>query len=281
MRRVTRTPRARAVGHALRTLREQKGLSAREVGRRIGIHSTILGRIEGATKWLSPRDLSSLLGALEASPEERNHILGLAEGNGRPGWTVGHVPEQLATLLMYEQDATAITEWTMTLVPGLLQTPAYARAVIHGGVDGADDSLVLTRMGRQQVMRGVSAPTVEVILDESVLWRRIGSRATMADQLQEITARASRGEFEVLVLRNDAGMLDAHAGSFTVWEFADAPPIAHLEHMTHGTFLDAADEVAHFLEARRSLRAAAMTPADSLKVITAAADHHAGGEASP
>ncbi|WP_075741400.1 MULTISPECIES: helix-turn-helix domain-containing protein [Actinoalloteichus] len=279
MSRMTRTPRARAVGYALRTVREKNGLSAREVGRRIGIHPTLVGRIEGATKVLSLQDISALLGAIEASPEQRKHVLRLAQDLGRPNWhgSASHVPAQIQTLVMYEQEAETITAVSLALVPGLLQTREYAQAIIVGDRPGDGDRL-MTRMGRQELLRREDPTQMTAILDESVLTRAVGGPAVMAGQLRHLLRLVESGIVDVKVLPFTAGAHDALSGPFDLLEFADAPPIVYVESLGRGEFIDEPEEVGEFIEARSNVLEIAMSTADTAALIASHAHRHAESE---
>ncbi|WP_069850895.1 helix-turn-helix domain-containing protein [Actinoalloteichus hymeniacidonis] len=281
MSRVTRTPRARALGHSLRTLREQKGMSAREVGRRIGVHSNTISRYENATKVISVNEVSALLGAMECSPEERNHVLKLTEDIGRPNWYVSqsHIPDQMSTLIMYEQEAAAITAVSLVLIPGLLQTRDYARAVISPVVP-ASDPLVMSRMGRKDVLDRENPVRLTAVLDEAVLSRAVGGPAIMATQLRYLLRQVERGVVDVRVLPFSAGVHAAMSGPFDVLEFADASPIIYVESLARGEFVDEADDVNRFLATRDTVIGAAMNTADSAALIAARAELHAESEAS-
>ncbi|APU15579.1 DNA binding protein with helix-turn-helix domain [Actinoalloteichus sp. GBA129-24] len=281
MAKASRSPRARTLGNAIRALRESKSLPAREVARRISTYAPFIGRVESGTKLLTVDEASVLLGALEASPEQRNRILDLVRDLDRPNWHLSgaNLPDQLETLIMYEREATQITEVSLMLIPGLLQTGDYARAVIHSGREGGDDTLVYTRLGRQEILNKPSGPRFVGILDEGAVRREVGGPDVMAHQLGHLTKLMREGTIDIRVLPVSLGVHAAMSGSFWIGEFADATPIVHLEHLAHGSFIDEPSDVEPFLTARSNLLAAALDSAESADLIAAAAERHARDEA--
>ncbi|ASO18070.1 hypothetical protein AHOG_02030 [Actinoalloteichus hoggarensis] len=205
----------------------------------------------------------------------------LAEGLGQPNWYVSqsHIPDQISMLAMYEQEAESITAVSLVLIPGLLQTRDYARAII-GSMIPDPEARVVARMGRQDILNRESPVRMTAVLDEAVLTRAIGGPQVMAAQLRHLLRRMESGAVDVRVLPFSTGVHGSLSGPFDVLEFPDASPIIYLESLGRGEFVDEEDDVDRFLATRDSVLGAAMSTADSAALIAARAEHHAESEAS-
>lgn len=127
------SPRARALAAALRKTREEAGLSLRALAHRLKLDQSYLSRVENGKRVPSVETTARILGALQSSPDEFERILELARNAAEPNWlTVGvpGIPQQLAGVVECERAATAIITWHPCLIPGLLQTADYARAIV-------------------------------------------------------------------------------------------------------------------------------------------------------
>ncbi|WP_232237560.1 MULTISPECIES: DUF5753 domain-containing protein [Actinoalloteichus] len=210
-------------------------------------------------------------------------MLALVRDVGRSAWSaVGHaVPAQLSTLVRYEREAVAITEVNAVLIPGLLQTENYVRAVMSTGDipdDGIEDR-VIYRMGRQSVLRR-RAGAMTAIIDEGALTRQIGGHAVMAEQMTALLDWSNTGHVEVLIIPTSIGAHRGMAGGFMILDMPDGV-VVHLEHLDSGVFLHEPADTRSFVEAASSLQDVAMSPVDSARLIATYADSHARNEASP
>jgi hypothetical protein len=204
--------------------------------------------------------------------EERDRLLTLAREYDQPGWwETQHpgLPSQLTALIGFESQATQIVEVGIVVVPGLLQTPDYARAVMEAaGVPALQaETRVATRLGRQAVLSRPEPPEYVVILDEAALRRPIGGRTIMAEQLRQTLRLMERPTITVQVLPYDRGAHAGLAGSFVILRFPKARTIVHLEHKRSPLFLDEADDVEPFVAGLDTLREAALDPKRSAEFI--------------
>jgi transcriptional regulator with XRE-family HTH domain len=262
----------RELGAELRRLRaDRKGAA---VARALGWSESKLSRIETARIGISDADLERLLEQIEAPAEDRVRLRELARrGRARVWWTPyrSSLPEPYDEYLALEAEAWMLCEWEAQVVPGLLQTDEYARAVIEAGADRADPGVIETRvrlrMNRQTVLSSVGAPRLCAVLDEAVLHREIGGRAVLRRQLQRLFDACGRPGIELRVLPFSAGVHGALAGSFLIFEFHDRPAIVHSEGLTGGVFRAREAELAVYRKAFADLRSRALSPIDSRELI--------------
>ncbi|MCO5994012.1 helix-turn-helix domain-containing protein [Actinoallomurus rhizosphaericola] len=260
------------MGAELRELREKSHLTTREVARRLGWSASTVSRTETGHRNISSEDVAALLALYGVAGKERDHLLALAREANQPGWwETRHpgLPSQLTALIGFESQATRITDVALIVVPGLLQTADYARAVMKAaGISAMHaETRVATRLGRQAALSRPAPPQYLAILDEAVLRRPIGGRATMAAQLRHILSVAERPNVEVRVLAYDQGAHAGLAGSFVVLTFPKAPAIVHLEHKRSSLLLDEPGDVTAFIEAADLIRNVAFDPIRSAEFI--------------
>ncbi|WP_337661754.1 helix-turn-helix domain-containing protein [Actinoalloteichus sp. AHMU CJ021] len=274
-----RTPRARAVGHALRTAREDAGVGVRELARRLSTSHTWVGRVERAEVILTPELVATIVGALELPRDQREALI--SQTRDLPAaspWTPStSLPGQLATLIDYEREAARVTS-VATLIPGLLQTRDYAHAMISAGTGSySSKDLVLTRMGRQEVLRGKNAPEYTAYVDESALMRRVGGPRIMYDQLDHLIEHPHATiRIVPLTMGPQPGLPVGAMGNFGLLEFVDAAPVVYLEHLTTGTYLDRRADTDAYATAVDTLAGVALSPDDSVKTIATYRDQYEG-----
>jgi len=247
------------------------------VARALGWSESKLSRIETARTGISEGDLERLLTAYGAAAEERTRLHDLARrGRGRVWWTPyrSSVPAPYDEYVALEAEAVAMSEWETQIVPGLLQTDEYARAVIEVGADIGDPDTVqrrlALRMARQTVLVRDPPPRLTVVLDEAVLHREVGGPDVLQRQLQRLYESSWRPGVELLVLPFSAGAHAAQSESFMILEFADGSrgPVVHSEGLTGGFFHLKPDEVRLFREAFDDVRQRALPAAESRALIT-------------
>ncbi|MGX6601957.1 helix-turn-helix domain-containing protein [Micromonosporaceae bacterium Da 78-11] len=273
MARPTSTAR-RELGNELRRLRGDR--RAVDVATALGWSESKLSRIETAHTGITEADLDRLLTSYGVRVEDRDRLRDLAQrGRVRAWWTPyrSSVPDPYDEYVSLEAEAVSISEWEAQVVPGLLQTDEYARAVIEVGADIGETETIqrrlALRMARQAVLTRDPPPLLHIVLDEAVLYREVGGRAVLQRQLARL-AQVGRGPgLELLVLPFSAG---AHAGqteSFMVLEFAEGTraPIVHIEGLTGGLFRVTPEEVDVYQDALDDLRERALSAEDSRTVI--------------
>ena len=269
----------RELGDELRRLRgDRRGAS---VAGALGWSESKLSRIETARTGISEPDLERLLAAYGAQAEMRDRLHDLARrGRGRVWWTPyrSSVPAPYDEYVALEAEAVAMSEWETQIVPGLLQTDEYARAVIEVGADIGDPEIIqqrlALRMARQTVLIREPPPRLTVVLDEAVLHREVGGPEVLQRQLQRLHEASVRPGVELLVLPFSAGAHAALSESFMILDFAGNTrgPVVHSEGLTGGFFHLKGDEVQVFREAFEDVRARALGVAESRELITRTSD---------
>ncbi|TWG10842.1 helix-turn-helix protein [Actinoplanes teichomyceticus] len=255
-----------------------------DVATALGWSESKLSRIETAHTGITEADLDRLLTlyGLPAEEPERGRLRDLArEGRVRAWWAPyrSSVPDPYDEYLALEADATLISQWEAQVMPGLLQTDEYARAVIETGADIEDNDVIqrrlTVRMSRpERFFRKHPEPRLDVVLDEGVLLREVGGRQVLLRQLERLLVATGQPGVEVQILPFEAG---AHAGlteSFLVLEFAEGTrnPVVHSEGLTGGHFRVKPEEIEMYQDAFDDLRERALSPEESRTVIAETRD---------
>ncbi|MCP2333968.1 hypothetical protein G443_004238 [Actinoalloteichus cyanogriseus DSM 43889] len=228
---------------------------------------------------LTPDLVAAIAGALELAPADRESLVDQTRNlaAGSPWTPSSDLPGQLATLISYEQEAMRIAD-VATVIPGLLQTRAYARAVL-ASADGpyAPADLVITRMGRQSILNEPPAPDYTAYIDESALMRPVGGARVMTDQLTRLISHPTATVRIIpITLAPTPDLVPGSLGTFALIEFTDAPPVVYLEHLATGTYLDRPSDTGTYVRAVDTLSGVAMTPDESAKVIATYRDRYEG-----
>ncbi|HEX3783617.1 MAG TPA: helix-turn-helix transcriptional regulator [Pseudonocardiaceae bacterium] len=270
-----RTPRARAVGTALREARLEHKLGLREFAKSIDRDPSLLSRWETGDRTPPATEVARILGKLGVIGRRYEEIIELALGADDSRWLATSVPEQhaqLAALLDLERTASVITDVSPLIVPGLLQTSQYARAIMtEGGVRTDEISTrVAIRAGRREVLTRDEPVRLLAYLGEAALRQRIGSREIMVEQIQHLLTMAAMPNVEIRVIPFDSGWHPGLVGLFVLIESATEPPVAHLEVRDSGLFLHTSTDVAAYRQAAAKVSERAMSIEDSLAVIALA-----------
>ena len=187
-------------------------------------------------------------------------------------------PDHFAEAAEAEREATAIREYAPLLIPGLLQTEAYAQAVFRGGLptatEEAIDELVAARLERGQLLTDPTTPLVWVVLDEAVLRRHNGSPAVMAEALRHTTALVRRHRVIVQVLPFSAGAHMALEGPLKLMSFPGAPSLAYLQGLGTGQLQDDPATVRQYELTYDLVAASALSPKASLALIESVAEDY-------
>lgn len=261
------TPRARALGAELRQLRGT--LTTRELGKRTGRSSSHISRWETGRLIPSETDVATVLAVLNVTGPERDRLLELARDAADPNWIAPGVDRQLAALAEYERTARSITEVEPQLIPGLLQTGPYARAVMvaFGATSGEADQRALVRLGRRQVLTESPPKRFTAIIGEAALRYPLCGREVMLEQLCELEKLSALDNITIQVLPLDRPTPSALTGGWGLIEFDRAKPVVHLEHFSAASTITDAKTVARYQAAADTLRDTAMNPAESMGLI--------------
>jgi transcriptional regulator with XRE-family HTH domain len=206
------TVRRRRLAAELRALRENANRSGDAVAASLGWSPSKISRYERAKTGLRPREVERLLEYYKVRGEKRTALLALAQDASQKGWWeeyASSLPEDYQEYIGLEHEASTILIWHVDVVPGLLQTEGYARHIIssYGKVEPVTPSsvgrLIRVRMRRQQVLDR-DGLEVRLVLDESILQRRIGSPSVMYEQLHRLAKESLRPNVYIQILPLDA-----------------------------------------------------------------------------
>ncbi len=255
----------------VRHIRDDCGLSLEAVCEQLGWQQSKLSRMERGQQCISAADLASLLVIYKVTGRERAGLLHLVERQDEPGRWILHSPltPTSATLMQLEAEAISLVNAQPLLVPGLLQTPDYARAVMMA--DGVAPELVesrlATRIERQLVLTKAKPPKFDIILDESVLHRPLGGSAVMARQLRALLEVADRPNMRLWVVPTTAS---TDAGFFWpayVIGFPRADTVVHLESKASSVYIEDKEMIDFYQRYTARLGQVALNPVRSADLI--------------
>lgn len=272
--------RRRRLAAELRRLRGEASLSIEETAARLKWPGSKVSRIENRQVGVSPRDLRKLLDLYEVGDAAfREELLELGRRATERGWwqsySGGVIPNAYANLIGLEAEAATIRTYEPELVPGLLQTADYARAVIRAGrpadTSGEIDRRVEVRLERQEVLTRSSPPPpqVSVVLSEGVLARRVGGPEVMRAQIEHLVKERDRANITVQILPFSAGEHPAMVGPFTMLTFLDPadPGVVNVENVMGALALEKPEDTRSYEEVWSAIQAKAASPADSRAIM--------------
>ncbi|MCI0384297.1 helix-turn-helix transcriptional regulator [Streptomyces sp. CNQ085] len=257
-------------GAELRRLREAAGLTQSQLGERAFCSGTYVGQFETAVRRPQQDNTSKLFDEILGTGEHLQRLCRLAREN--------KYPDYFADAAELEQMATEISEYAPLLVPGLLQTEAYARAITRTGLplvsDAEVEEIVRARMGRQHVLESVGRPRMWVVVHEAVLRVPMGGSAVMREQLRHIADLMRSHTVFAQVLPFDSAADAPVNGMLSVMTFDDAPLTAYVENAHTGQLIDEPALVARYQKSYDLVRAAALPPKASLALIESVAEEY-------
>jgi hypothetical protein len=268
------------LGAHLRRMREEAGITRGDAGYAIRGSESKISRLELGRVGFKVRDVEDLLTLYKLDdPEERDRLLDLARAANNPGWWQRYddiTPNWFHSYLGLEMAAELIRTYEVQFVPGLLQTPDYARAVIQLGRDKRllppeeIDRLVALRMDRQDALRGIHPTKLWAIVDEAVLHRPIGGDAVLRAQLEHLADVARQPGVTLQILPFESGGYAATGGAFSLLRFTDTdlPDIVYIEHLTSAVYLDKREDLDEYVVTMDSLSIAASTPRETQRLLT-------------
>lgn len=274
------TIRSRELGEGLRRAMRQAGLSGTQAGHLLGWSTSRVSRLLSGKRGGSEVDVSAFLAVCRVKGVERDRLLRLCREQGTPGWLQQHgsrLPKQLLTMIDHEDKATKISHFQTIVLPGLLQTGDYARAVINRLANvpvGEIEDRVAARLARQSLLSRQRPPCCAFYVHESVLRLPVGGPGVMFDQLHHLLRMAARAN---LVLQVVPVSLGAHAGtdgSFVFLEFAEFRPVVYLESTTSSLFLEKPEEIEAYRRVLTALAGAALGEEESKQLIANVANEY-------
>ncbi|MFC9859662.1 MULTISPECIES: helix-turn-helix domain-containing protein [unclassified Streptomyces] len=264
-------------GAQVRRLRIAAGLTQAELGEMTHVVSTRITQIERSS---GARPTLELARALDAALVADGLLIDL--------WPYVHreaFPDWSRAFMAHSARAVSIREYASHVVPGLLQTEAYARALLSVGRSLRDEEHLEERLGarmeRQERLAAPGRPDLWVVLDESVLRRPVGGQAVMRTQLARLLELAEEPHITVQVLPFDQGEHDAMGGSLTVLVLPDGTEAAYTEGAHYGQLIEEPEEVGRFTVTYDRLRAVALPPLMSLDMIRSVREANDRGASVP
>jgi len=286
-----KTVRSRRLAAILREKRRAAGLTPTEAARRADLSPATVYRAEEPACRPKPNNVKALLQVYGVTdPAEAARIITLAKEAARPGWWHQYdISQHYASFVALEAEAAAKLVWEPSLVPGLLQVPGYARAVIACGPDylpPADvDKLVRVRAERQKILHREDPLRLTAVLDEAVLRRPAGTPAVMRDQLDYLRQAAGLPNVTVRVLPSGAGAHPAMTGPFAILRYPDPADhdVLYTESLAGPLYAEEPRDLERAHRAFCALSSLALSPRDSLGIIAAAATlaHAADSHSEP
>jgi hypothetical protein len=250
-------------------VRNRCGLSLEVVCDQLGWQQSKLSRMEHGQQCISAADLASLLVIYKVTGAERRRLLHLVERQDEPGrWIVesSGMPTPLSRL---EAEATSLVNAELVLIPGLVQTAEYARALMEAAdvPSALADARVKTRLERQLVLAKAKPPKFDIILDETALRRVVGSNAVMARQLRVLLEVADRPNVRLWVVPFGVGGLAGFDCSFYMINFPRDESVVQLVSKRSDVYLEDTEEIDFFRAHAAKLGKAALDPARSAALV--------------
>ncbi|MGW1283526.1 helix-turn-helix domain-containing protein [Streptomyces sp. NPDC002586] len=259
-------------GSELRRKREAAGLTQKELGAVIFCTGSLVGQIETAAK-VPTREFAERADAALLTDGFFSRLVGLVLRSQLPSWFQPYAE--------MEAKATYISTYQCQLVYGLLQTEAYARAVLS--VEQADrlDEMVAARLDRQRALARTEPPVVWTVLDEAVLYREIGGREVMREQLAHLLSFYGRPWMELQVLPFSAGQHSGMMGSFNLLRFDGDPEIHYSESYDQGHMTANPQVIRERSFGYARLQAEALSPRESAALIARVMEERYGEQPGP
>jgi len=289
------TVRRRRLAAELREIRESKGKSGDAVAAALRWSPSKISRYERAKTGLQPREVERLLDYYEIIGPRRELLLALAADATQKGWWEDYGDSLSADYQQFiglEDEASEIAAWDVYVLPGLFQTEAYARHIIgtyrqiEPVTPGMIDRLVRVRMRRQKVVDREAGLNLSVVIDESVLQRRVGNEQVMHEQLQRLARDADRPNVTLQILPMDAGHT-VFVESFVIFRFdpdsdAALQDMVSTEHLRSGFSLEGEKETyLHWIAFQMLARASLDADRSKELILKTAESHWSGGQTEP
>lgn len=266
------TVHRRELGTLLRALRSENGLTVEQVAERLLCSPSKVSRMETGNGLVTPRDVRDLCDLYDVTDEaERERMMRLAHESKQQGWWHSHDLD-FDTYVGLEEGAVSTRYYHSTIIPGLLQTAEYARAVHEVLIPALDperiEELVQVRMTRQRRLTQDHPSRFMVVLDEAVLHRVVGGRRAMADQLSKLLDMSGRSNIVIQVLPYDLGAHPAMESNFVILELpAPTSDVVFVEGLIGSVYLDREYDLDRYHAVFQKLQSMALNPQDTGDLI--------------
>ena len=280
------TVRLRRLAAELRRLRADAGYSREQVEELTGVNEGTLYRLETARARPQRRTLVALLDLYHVDDPLRADLIDIARTADGQGWLRPYhseLPEEYAAYISFEAEARSVRNYESLFIPGLLQTEDYARAVITGTLPMANqteiEQRVQARMERQELLRGDEPLELWAIVDEAAIRRTVGGPKVMRAQLTHLREAAEQPDTTLQVIPFDVGAHPGMPGSFIYMEFGEPtdPELVYVDTLAGDLFLEADADVRRYAAMFDHLRATALSPANTTRMISTIIERQEGG----
>lgn len=270
------TLRHRRLGRELRRLRERTEMIGDEVAARLSWSTAKVSRIENAKTLPTAQDVEALLTLYDADRDVRRELLELRRGAAQKGWWEEYreaLQADLIPLLGFEVEATTIRNWEPQIVPGLLQTRDYARAVMEHNQQIIQvphswlRARVEARMTRQKILLFEASPVMLfAVFEESVLRRQFGDTAVMREQLRRLVEISELDHVEMRILPQETPP-SMPTGPFVHLALPDFPDMVYLEDFFGAHYVEDPERVYAYERAFEHLMDMALDEESSRRLI--------------
>jgi transcriptional regulator with XRE-family HTH domain len=275
------TVRLRRLAAELRRLRAAAGYSREQVEEHTGVNEGTLYRLETARARPQRRTLIALLDLYHVEAPLRDDLLDIARAADGQGWARPYhwqLPGEYATYISFEAEARAVHNYESLFIPGLLHTQDYDRAMVAGVLPTATtaeiNERVEARAERQKLLDGDDPLELWAVVDEAAIRRVVGGPAVMRDQLARVLDMTQRPNVTVQVITFGTGAHPGMPGPFVHMEFRDKldPELVYVDTLAGDIFLEADEDIRRYRDMFDHLRAGALSPADSARLIASVKD---------
>ncbi|MEU6711233.1 helix-turn-helix transcriptional regulator [Nonomuraea sp. NPDC046802] len=269
------TVRLRRLARELRKLREDSGLMPEAAAAQLGWSRSKVSRIETGRTMASRSDVAAVCDLYGVDSSHRAGLIQLAGEVRQRGWWTAYADVFTGSYIGLEDEAASIRQWEVQLIPGLLQTEDYARTVIsQHRPDEEVQRRVMARVARRTLLSRPNAPQLSAVMDEAAIRRPIGGNQIMHEQLEQLLIAARRPNVSIKVLPFGAGEHAGLEGAFTILAFAEEidPDVAYMEGTAGDIYVESSDQVDRCKLIFERISDAALSPEDSLGLISKVKD---------
>jgi transcriptional regulator with XRE-family HTH domain len=274
------TLRRRELGALLRGLRTERGWTVEQVAERLEFSPSKVSRLENGLRGVSPRDIKDLCDLYHVTGEQRQEFIDLAaEGKRQAWWQTRNLP--YSTYVGLETAAASISDFGVGVVPGLLQTADYARAVMTAVYPRLSpdevEQRVAGRIERQRLLTSDDPPRFDAVIDEAVLHRLGGDHRIMTEQLRHLLAASELPSVTIRVLPFESGILPVVTNKFIILSFREpaVDGVVYVEGvlgLTADLYLGPREGLAVYQQAFAAMWSMAASPERSRTMIAEIAD---------
>jgi transcriptional regulator with XRE-family HTH domain len=272
------TVRRRRLASELRRLREAANLTIDDVAAKLECSASKVSRIETGHTGVTPRDARDMLQLYDVPPDQVDALVQLSRDARKKGWWQTYQEVFSGAFPGLESDASSLRAFQALLVPGLLQTEDYVRAVIRsirpGWTEADVERRVAARMERQRILTEPDPPNYWAVIDEAVLTRTVGGPDVMHGQMLRLCERAALPNVTIQVVPFEAGAHSSMEGPYLVLGFPEQsdPDVVYVDTTTGGVYLEEQADVQRYTLMFDHLRASALSPEESLRRVEGTAE---------